>query len=247
MDHIKTRLLSTLFLVNGIMSLILSIYINSNIVAIIGLGLVFWGAFLLYIEPKRDLQMNMLKAASTSLLKNIKEITTSFNYNGLAVHLPSNYFPEERQEKLFINWGKGDYIPKIEESTNELKVNDSKGLLISPPGLNLINYYEKEMGITFSKIKLIDIHNILFRLFVKDLEIVKNLEINIVGDRIFLRLTEPIYTEIYLRTHLPLPDPFCSSFALAFARSTHKPIIIENIEIYDNGDILEIKYKICGE
>jgi hypothetical protein len=128
-----------------------------------------------------------------------------------------------------------------------MQVYNPNGFLITSPGLNLTNFYEKEIRITFNEVNIEDMDKILYKLLVKDLEIAQNLDLKIIDDTIYFKLTEPKYIEIISEPNLSIPDPFSSSFALAFTRCTNQPIIIENIVIYEDGNLIEIQYKICGE
>ena len=53
LHHHKSFIIGALFLAAGITALLLSIYTNSQIIALIGLGMTFWGALFILISPVR--------------------------------------------------------------------------------------------------------------------------------------------------------------------------------------------------
>lgn len=247
------RLLVSLFLANGATALILSTLINSGVLALIGLGLVFWGALLLYVEPKQEyVDISLLNSTSISLLEIIDQITSSLNYSGEAVYLPPKYFKEPNKEKMFLNWGKGTSIPRSEEvDTDRLLVDNPLGLVIFPPGLGLTNFYEEKMDTSFSKIGLPQLEETLSKLFTQDLDIADNIEIEIIDDQILITLTEHIYKDLCLESYASscksLCCPMCSSLALAIARASNKPVIVEDIATSQDGNMLEVLFRLCRD
>lgn len=241
----------SLFLANGATALILSTLINSGVLALIGLGLVFWGALLIYIEPRKYVPISLLNSTSIPLLEIIEQITSALNYKGTGVYLPPRYFSEPSNEKIFINWSNYHYIPRLGEIREDAILQDKPtGLFIIPPGLSLTNLYEQEMRVNFSKIDINYLKNSLPNLFTERLEIAKNLEIDTVDDTVHIKLTDHIYKDICSQWHIKhgrsFCCPLCSSIALALTRTSNNPVIIEQIETSQEGNVLEVRYKICG-
>jgi hypothetical protein len=253
MTKTSIRLVISLFLANGITALVMSIYISSRTLALIGLGLVFWGAIFLYIEPKKYVQVGLLNSTLSSAIMTVDQLISAMNYCGTAVYLPSKYSTEPRKEKVFINWGKGARIPKPHEVTNnQILVDNPLGLYVTPPGLGLTNLYEDEMGIRFSQIGLDDFTKSLPKVFAEDLEIAESLEIERKGDSVRFLITKHVYADLCQKNTSADCDrslycPLCSSIAIALSRVYKKPIVINQLKITPEEAVLEVSYRVYDD
>ena len=250
MTNKSVRVVISLFLANGITALVMSIYVSSRILALIGLGLVFWGAILLYIEPKKYVQIGLLNSTLNSVIMTADQLISALNYCGTAIYLPSQYSTEPRNEKVFINWGKGTRLPQPHEVTNnQILVDNPLGLYLAPPGLGLTNLYEDEMGMSFSQIDLADLTKNLPKVFAEDLEIAESLEVESKGDNVCFRITKHVYTDVCQKNastdcDLSLGCPLCSSIAIALSRVYNKPIVINSVQIDPKEAVLEVSYRV---
>lgn len=245
------RLINSLLLANGTTALLFSVIINSSILALIGLGLVFWGALFLYIEPQKYVQARILHSTTASPLETLAQLTSALNYQGKAIYLPPRYFPQPGNEKVFINWGQSDRLPPL-ETVNRAQVlmNDPLGLCVTPPGLALTNLYERELGTQFKDIDLYEFQNKISKLMTEDLEIAKTFSLNFESNHITIRVTDHIYQELCStsRDHQSaLCCPLCSSIAVALARTLNTPITVENLKSPRDGGSLVVRYKSIEE
>ena len=87
----------------GAISLAASIIYNSSILAFIGLGLVFWGAVLLYIRPEEYTRKTLLEAALSPPLTTLNQMIQKLDYKGDATYLPPKYFTNPETTKVCIS------------------------------------------------------------------------------------------------------------------------------------------------
>lgn len=240
-----------ILLFSGAISLVTSVVYSSSTLAFIGLGLTFWGALFLFIKSTKYVKASLLDSTAFSLLSTVDQILTDLNYRGKAIYLPPKYVKTVKSGIVFISSEKGIIIPPAEEvAKGKIFLEKPKGICITPPGLDLANLYEKELKKDFAKVDLNYLQNNLPKLFIEDLEIAEDLEMNIEDNMIKTRITGSIHNDLCnrVRNLLNIRDsfgcPICSSVAVALARSTGKPIVIEKTAISDDGKTFETHYRI---
>ena len=89
---------TVLFLISGVLSLVFSIYLGSQILALIGLGLVFWGVLFILLKPVNFVEGSLLYNAAFSEYLTIERIINEFNNKGKGYYIPPYpkdvYLPE---------------------------------------------------------------------------------------------------------------------------------------------------------
>lgn len=241
----------------GTLSLALSIFYSwdrsmSVILGFIGLGLTFWGVLLLYIRPKKFVRAALLHSTAIPSLTAISKIISDLNYEGKGIYLPPRYLRELKGGTVFIPSRREIVIPPVEEVAEEkVFLKNPNGMCLTPPGLSLVNLYEDELGRDFAKVDLNYLQMNLPKLFIEDLEIAEDLEINVEGDKIHVKITGSIYTEFCREIRNTSPNictslgcPLCSSITSALARTTGKPVIIEKTRQSEDGKTIEAYYQI---
>ena len=243
-----------ILLLSGAIALVTSIVYSSSILAFIGLGLTFWGALLLFIKPTKYVKASLLDSTALSSLTTINQIITDLNYKGKAIYLPPKYLKALKSGTVFIPSKKDLVIPPVEEvAGGKIFLKNPQGICLTPPGLGLVNLYEKELGKDFAKVDLNYLQNNLPKLFIEDLEIAEDLEINIEGNMIQIKIKETIYKNLCKQArklsniYNSIGCPLISSIAIALTRATGKPIIIEKTEVLKDGKTIEAYYGIFEE
>jgi len=238
-------------LLSGTIALVTSIVYSSSILAFTGLGLTFWGALLLYIKPTKYVKSSLLDSTTISSLKTIDQIITDLNYKGKAIYLSPTYLNELKGGKVFIPSKKSLVTPPLEEvAEQKVFIKNSKGMCLTPPGLDLANLYENELGKDFAKVDLNYLQNNLPKLFTEDLEIAEDLKINVESNMIKVKITGSINKNLCNKTR-KLPNicgsvgcPVCSSIAIALTRVTGKSVIIEKTEVHKDGETIEANFQL---
>lgn len=228
----------------GALALISSLITSSSILAFIGLGLTFWGILLLYIKPTKYVRASLLESTALSSLEAINQIITNLNYKGKAIYLPPKYLKTPKGGTVFIPSKKEFSIPPAEEIAQEnVFLENPQGMCLTPPGLDLANLYEKELGKDFADVDLSYLQNNLPKLLIDDLEIAEDLEISTEDNMIKMRTTESIYKKSSSICN-SMGCPLCSSIAIAISRATRKPVIIEKTSVSESDKIAETYYRI---
>jgi len=93
-DLTTTKVTSWTLLGVGVAALITSIIYASSILTFIGLGLLFWGAILLYIRDQEYTRKVLLDASVLPSLTTINQLVQKLNYKGNAVYLPPKYLKD---------------------------------------------------------------------------------------------------------------------------------------------------------
>lgn len=251
------QLVSVGLLFSGIAALILSVIYEQTIPAFIGLGLLFWGALLLYIKPKGYVKANLLHSTSLSTLATVDQIIGELGYKGKATYLPPRTLKDFKGGKAVItslrNVDKSTITEAEKAGEGKLFLKNPSAICLTPPGLDLANLYEDELGKSFTVTDLKDLQDNLPKLFVEDLEIAEDVEISKKRDVIHIRITGSIYQDFCKEARKlsnvcnSLGCPLCSSIAIALTRATGKPIIIERNEPSEDGKIIEAYYRIMEE
>ena len=258
----------------GVITLLLAIAYSSSIPAFIGLGLTFWGIILLYIQSEEYTKNTILDATATSLLTTLNQTIQELDYKGKAVYLPPKYLNDPEAAKAYIPRLRTGKLPPPEQ-TQKLEAQPSQrnaqGMLITPPGAELTRLFEKALGTTFTQMNLDDLQQALPKLFIEDLELATDLEIQQTSstvsrpvnptitqvetkhDRIHVKITSSAYANTCKKTqqlptiHANIGCPLTSAIASAIAKTTGKPTTIENQQTSKDGQTIETEYRILEE
>jgi hypothetical protein len=169
----------------GAISLIASVRYNSSILAFIGLGLIFWGAILLYVRPEEYTKRVLMEAVSAPPLTALYQIIREFGYKGDTTYLPPKCFTNPDTTKVYISKSKRGTLPTPEQTQtyeNQPVARTTLGLMITPPGIELSKLLEKSLGKCFTKTDLKNLQQNLPKLFIEDLEIAEGLELEVEND-----------------------------------------------------------------
>ena len=243
----------------GAAALLSSVFYTSTILAIIGLGLAFWGALLLYIRNPEYIRKDLLDASILPSLETINQIMQELAYEGKAIYLPPKYFENPETTKIYISEQKDSNLPtqeEIQKNEKQLLIEDSKGnpqgLLLTPPGAELSKLFEKTLETSFTKVDLQYLQQNMPKLIIEDLEIAQNFEIETTNNKVHVKLENSPYTSLLKDTKNPsnpciLGCLIGSAIACTLTKATSKPIIIENQHTSKDDKDIEIEYQILEE
>lgn len=257
----------------GIVALLASIVYTSSILAFIGLGLVFWGAIMLYVEPEEHIKKVILDASILPPLTTLNQIIQELNYKGDAIYLPPRYFQNPENSKIYIPKQKHAYLPtpeQIQRYENQIIVEGPQGILLTPPGAELTRLFEKRLKTSFNKVDLDYLQQNMPRLFIEDLEIAENLEMEILPRHVSARtsdssslaqaeyytvhvkITDPICKEIceesnkLIQIRGRIGCPICSSIGCALTKATGAPVMVEIAQTSKDEKTIEVDYRVLG-
>lgn len=251
-----TKLIPPILFSTGVLTLALSLNYSSSTLAFIGLGLVFWGAILYYISPQEYVQINLFGAATLSTLQNLDSILKEHNYKGKAVYLPPKYLKDFESSKVYLGIGNAASLPtpeQIQQKESEIPFSNPSGTLLIPPGAEIVTLFENTLGTSFTKVDLRFLENNLPKLFIEDLEIAENIEIEIEDKKVRVKIEGSVYMSIsrelknFSYTTNLLGCPISSAIACALAKATGKPLIVDKYQMSDNGRTISIEYFLVEE
>jgi hypothetical protein len=195
-------------------------------------------------------------------------------YKGDATYLPPKYFANPETIKVYISNHKDTSLPTPEQTQlyeNQPIARTTRGMLITPPGIQLSKLLEKSLGTSFIKTDLKNLQQNLPKLFIEDLEIAENLELQAENDMtqrkedypasptrmksttVHAKITKPIYGTIFNEAEEPsqiassIGGPICSAIAIAITKATGKPVRITDTKSSEDGNTIEASYEILEE
>jgi hypothetical protein len=234
-EHIN-RAIALMVLVLGLVSLLGSAAYNSYVVAVIGLGLTFWGALPLYLVPSKQVRLDLLTATGTSSFADIERILATSGSTAKGVYLPPKLLEDYQSSLVFVPATAETALPKREEvDTEKLYSKKPEGIYLTPPGLALSRLFEKELNVSFTETDLKYLQKELPRLFEK-LEISKDTSMTAndttatitIAKHIFIPLCDEIAK--LRRAHETVGSPLSSALACVLAKATGKPVTLQKEE-----------------
>lgn len=238
---------SSAMVIMGFISLILSIISASTILALIGLGLTFWGSLLFYIRPQRYVREDLLNSTALSSLKALDHTMNQLGYRQKGIYIPVN---KPEKVVVFIPAEPLGRVPKPEEIGTQTFIDSPKGVVIVPPGLDLANLIESKLGFQFGRSNLEELRTALPKLLVEDLEMLQDFEMQLDGNNVRTKLTGSIYSDLCLKLRgstticSVFGCPICSAIACILARVSGKPVEFEKDTYSHDERITESSYRI---
>jgi hypothetical protein len=250
-----TKLVCSILLSAGVIALAFSISSTSSILAFIGLGLVFWGAILFYVRPEKYVKETMFVKTTLPSLVNLEQMLTELGYQGKGVYLPPKYFRDFESSKIYLSAQDSMKLPSLEQirDREDKAFLKNSGVLITPPGMELLRSFEKTLGTSFMRVDLQYLEQNMPKLLIEDLEIAQKVEIKNENSRVYVRMESAIFKNLWKEAiklsnvWCSLGDPLVSAIACALTRATGKPVIIEKNQISNEGQTIDIAYRILEE
>jgi hypothetical protein len=233
----------------GGISLIMSIVFTSTVLAFIGLGLLFWGALLLFIRPRKYIRSDVMDSTALSSLATVDRVVRSLGYTQKGVYIPLHN-PEKTV--AFISAQANSRLPATEQLEGQTFVKDPDGIAMVPPGLSLANLFERELGVKFTETSLQDLAEKLPKLLVDDLEMVQDCEVKIDGNNVRFKFVESVYSEFCsllrgsTKVCSSLGCPMCSAMACVLAQVSGKPVEFDKDNYSTDGKTVVSSYHILS-
>jgi exosortase len=252
----RVKLVCSILLSSGVMALIFSIYYNSSTIALIGLGLAFWGAILLYIRPGKYVEETLLDKTTLSSLSSLDQILGELGYKGKGVYLPPKYFNDFESTKVYFSAQEQAKLPSREQTQvqgNRMFLKNPEGILVTPLGIELTQLFEEKLGTSFIRVDLKYLEQNMAKLIVEDLEIAQSLQIETRGGSVHIKIENTIYRNVCIDVRKfsnicnSMGCPLCSAIACALAKATGKPVIIEEDIASEDGQTIDIEYRLLEE
>lgn len=243
------------FMVIGVLSLAFSVISNSQVLAFIGLGLTFWGALFFLVRPLTYVKGSLLEATAVSSYVTVDRITRDLKYKGKGLYIPPYpkevYLPEHlkglKEMIVYISAENTDTMPSIEEiAGSKFVIENPEGITITPPGLGLLNQFEKESRIDPTKTDLENLCETLPLLILENFQLAKEIEMKAENGQVYLKVSDSIYKNLYreesLKSVHSLGCPLVSAIACAIAKTTGKIVTINSLKVSPEAETIEVLY-----
>jgi hypothetical protein len=250
--------IAVIFLIPGILALIFSIYAEVQILALIGLGLTFWGVLFVFIRPVNFVESGLLYNGTVSAYLTIERIINEFDYKAKGYYIPPYpkdvYLPEYlkglRDSIVFISAKKDNSMPSIEEMAKGKFISKNpKGALLTPPGSGFLIQIEEKSNVDFTKIELNELCTVLPSLILQDLNLAKEMAMDLDDDHVHLKIVDSLYKNLYkaedsLKSVILLGCPIASAVACALAKASGRTVTIEKQQLSPDGSAIDVCYRI---
>jgi hypothetical protein len=232
----------------GIVALVAAIVFVSTISVFIGLGLTFWGLLSFFIQPNKYVKSDLMNATAISSLRTIDKMMIGMGYREKGVYIRAG---DSDRAVVFVPSEPFSKIPEVSNVEDRIFLSSPEGLLVPPPGLALASLIEKKLGFNLKNCGIETLVEALPKVLVEDLEIVKDVEIEVSKDTVKFKLFESIYSDFCVEVRdtsrrCGLGCPMCSALASILAVATGKPILYEEDRTSDDHKITESVYQIIS-
>jgi hypothetical protein len=226
-----THLVGYLLLGIGFVALTASVLFTSTILTFIGLGLAVWGMLAFFVQPQEYVKSDLMNATAQSSLKTIENMMVGMGYGEKGVYIPAG----KEKVVVFVPSEPFSMLPESVAVEGKTFLTDPKGMLVVPPGLALANLIEKKLGFTLKNCGVETVVHALPKVLVEDLEIVRDVEIEVKDDRIGVKLVDSIYADFCKEMRetsrrCGLGCPMCSALACILAVASGKPVLFDEDE-----------------
>jgi hypothetical protein len=249
----NNKIVFVLLTLLGASSLVYSIVDDSAIIALVGLGLIFWGIVFIFVGDKNFVKSSLLKATVMPSLCTVEQLLVMLHYSGRGIYLPPKYSKDLEANIVYIPRQNTQELPSIEAlqaSADSLNLTDSDGVLLTSSGAELVRLFEKTLRVNLSKVSIDYLQQKLPTLFVEDLEIAQAMSISTKGETIHVEIEHSKFANLSLGTsklaHVfeTLGCPLTAALASAFAKTIGKPILIISQRIDEASESIAVDYQI---
>ncbi len=181
--------------------------------------------------------------------------------NDLKLESKSYYIPPYPKETYIPEHLKGlkdmiVFVPSNDEgelpSFDDLVVKrfilkNKKGVIISPPGLGLLEYIEREQRVNLNNMTLEDVCDFFSSIVPEDLQLAKEVVMKIEENRIYLKIFGSIYQSLYESDYQSvhsIGSPVVSAIACVIAIVTGKQVVIHESMINPVTEVVEVIFNI---
>jgi hypothetical protein len=246
--------ISVTLLVFGALALGSSVIFEWQILAFIGLGLVFWGAIFSVTRTGHFVDSSLLDKSAEATYSTIDRIINDLQFTGKSYYVPAysqkalipDYLRNLRNSIVFISEEKFVGLPTVEDlAAGKFLSERSKGVIITSPGSGILNQIERELNLDFSTIQLPEVCNLLPRYMSEFFNLAKDMEMQVVNESsVKLKVKGVLYESLYkpeneFKSIRLLGCPVVSAVACALAKSTGKFVLIKEQQVTPKGANVE--------
>ena len=254
----SARLFDSIFIAIGTALLALSIIYSSSILALIGLGLLFWGITFTYITTSEYVKKVLLDTTVMAQQATLNRIVQTFEYRGDTIYLPPQFFNVGNMYKAYISKSKLKTLPTAETMPKQKPdllidyIDNPQSVLITPPGIELTQLFEKTLEKDFITTSLQDLQRYLPEILIEELEVTSYFDMQIEKDLVRIQIDDSNFrvpnAEIELSSlYLYFDSPLVCAIACVLAKATGMPVIMTKEKTETKGKIITIDYHILDK
>lgn len=253
--RVPARLYDSIFIAIGTAILALSIIYSQSILALIGLGLLFWGVTFTYITTSDYVKKILLDTVVKSQQTILNRIVQKLQYRGDTIYLPPQFFKTSNTYKAYISKDKLERIPTAEMLPKQKPdliidyIDNRSAILITPPGVELAQLFEEYLEKDLASMSLKELQMYLPELLIEDLEVTNFFDMQIEDDLVHLQIDDSNFRYPRAETELSslyffFNSPLVCAIACVLAKATGKPIIIEKPKTNLKSKAVIVDYRI---
>lgn len=231
-----------------------SVLFNLQVLAFIGLGLVFWGAIFSVTRAGRFVDGSLLDSSAEATYSTIDRMINDLRFNGRGYYIPAypqsalipDYLKNLKNSVVFISDESFVGLPAVEElAAGKFLSERSRGVFIISPGSGLLSQIERRLNVDFATVQVNELCNLMPRCMTEFFNLAKDMEMKVLDDStVKLNVTGVLYESLYkpdniLKSVGLLGCPVVSAVACALAKSSGKTVVIREQFILPNGSGVE--------
>ena len=150
---------------------------------------------------------------------------------------------------VFISAEKDATMPSIEEMAKGKFISRTpKGVLLTPPGSGILTQIEEKLKVDFTKIELNELCAVLPTLILQDLNLAKEMAMELKGDQAHLKIVGSLYKDLYnVRNNFKSVDilgcPIASAVACVLAEASGRTVAIQKKQVSPDGVAVDVWYR----
>lgn len=251
--RIPTRLFDSILIGIGTALLSLSIIYSSSILALIGLGLLFWGVIFTYITTSEYVKKVLLDTTLKAWQETLNHIVNKLEYRGETLYLPPQFFNTTNTYKAYISKSKLKTVPTAEMMPRQkldfliARIARPQAVLVTPPGVELAQLFEKTLEKDFITTSLQDLKRYLPEVLIEELEVTSCFDLAIENDLIRVTIDDSFFRIPETETKLSslykyFSSPLICAVACVLAKATGIPVVI--LKTHNKGKIVTVDYRL---
>jgi hypothetical protein len=250
-------IIAALFTLSGIALIYFSTLSSTEILALIGLGLLFWGATFFLITPSGFVDARLMLSTVYSEYSTFDRIIDNFE-SKKCYYIPTpsdqtEIYRDLRKTKdpiMFLSTESDSKLLEDETLFTQKRflLGKNKGLVLTPPGVGLMKLIQKKK-IVFSNMSLEKVCEVVPHLMAQDFPLAKDLTMNIQDKRISIVIQKSIFKGLYSlergsSSAKLFGCPIVSSIGCILAQTSRKIITIDEIKGSKDMSTLQASYRI---
>jgi hypothetical protein len=260
LSHKPSTRIGVAFTVPGLMSLFLSVMTESQVLAFVGLSLIFWGTLFFFASPASYVKGSLLPLTVASIYSTIDRVIKDLNCKGKGIYVPPSskepHLPEQfeglKDTVVFISADAASNLLPIEViAGRKFLSTNPKGIILDPPGLCLSDRFEETLKTELATMSLEDLCVTLPRLISENWQPAKEVTMHVEDDEVVLISSDSLYRDLYSKESSKsvrlVGDPLTSAVACVLARASGRRVSIKSLDASPDARTIEVHFQMLGE